>query len=522
MYLFLKLLAGSALAAVQVAAGGNSLDLNQTACFTPIQDLNAEGSPWRCYRYESKTYGDEKVTIDHVHHTELSSWKDDDPNWLDLASEVAATVIPEYSTFLGSSIGLDIHINVFDHRLLYEEIQTQFERHLMESYWGPFGRSCYIDVAADVWNTNVTRFQYIIAHNLYHCVQDHLGLTPTGEARKKTAEWWYEGAADYFGISFSGKDQIGRYERNPPLRYHPWLPLFKQGDRTSLFLLYLSNIGWTDLDIHRWIASQKPTESWDEEEDRLSLDDKLGEIFPSFIASYLAHQVTYKDGTVVPTQEDYLNVRFLGELEGVWYKPRSAISLSATPFTIQDQWSFILLTDTTVVLNFTTGIPDIINGVVLHWRKSGDSTWHKMVHGDTIKVPGKTYGLPRRTVRCPERDVRYYFTVTKTFDDSTGSNGPHWGSSSRLEWTLPDKTQPIDPACEPPKPAVLPSDAPALIHASMTPKCKNYTSSVYVEPHNCNETVTKAGITLQDFFAWNPALDGRCHPLSAYDYCIGI
>jgi len=519
MDLFLKLLVISASVAFPVAAGADTLNRNQTACFTPSQDLNAEGSPYICYRYESKNYGDENVTIDHVHDNEQPSWKDDDPNWLGLAAEVAAKVIPEYSTFLGSNTGLDIRINVFDSGFFYDEIQTQFERHLMESYWGSFGNTCYIDVTTAVFG-NVTRFQYVIAHDLYHCVQDHLGLTPTGDAQKKTAEWWYEGAADYFGISFSGKDQIARYERNPPLRYHPWSPLFQQGDRASLFLRYLSNIGWTDLDIHSWTASQKPTESWDDEADRVSLDDKLGENFPSFVAHYLTHQITYKDGTVVPTQDDYLEVRFLGELEGTWYKPRSGIGLPATPFTIQDQWSFILLNDTTVVLNFTADNPDITNGMVLHWRKSGDETWHKMVHGDTIEVPGNTYGLPRRTVRCPERDVRYYFVVTKTFDDSTESSV--WGSKSRIEWTLPDKTQPIDQACEPPKPAVLPSHAGTLIHASMTPKCKNYTSSTYVEPRTCNDTVTKAGITFQDFFAWNPALDGRCDPLESYDYCIGI
>jgi len=157
--------------------------------------------------------------------------------------------------------------------------------------------------------------------------------------------------------------------------------------------------------------------------------------------------------------------------------------------------------------------------MVLLWKKTGDKAWRKMTSGQVLEVPGTTYGLPRRPTRCPERDTKYTFLVSKTFDDSQPDDEDHVGSGAELRYKIAEQTQPLDPACEPVPLAVPP---PAPVHASMTRKCNKYTMGDTITYSGCSYTLREAGVSHEDFFAWNPFLEGRCGGVEDYAYCIGV
>ena len=518
MNTWLKWLVISTSLALPLAFAAPTRSLNKTACISPNLDLSenqkdADGSPtslplYNCYRHEFRTFEGAKLTIDYVH--KYSYFQDNEFDWEELTANVSAKVIPEYSRLLGPSAGLDIHINVFDEYLRANIPATRL--HLQDSLIGFSANTCYVDMTGHGW-IDRERFQYTLAHNLYHCVQHRVGLTPS-DTQFPSAEWWYESAAVYFGSSYYSEGDVWK----PMTSYSERTPLYRQGDSASLFLLHLSNIGWSDMQIHEWISSQTLTESMEQELARISFDAQLGETFPTFATRLTDKQIKFKNGTVVPEPYAFFGPSFTGHLDQYPWGTRSEISFAPEPFAINQWYQAILTTDRTININFTAENPEIIDGMVLQWKKAGDKTWRKMVSNDTMQVPRNAYKLPRRTVECPERDTMYYFVATKTFDDSKEDDWYHVGTKASAQYQFLNGEQPIDPACEPPKPAV---PAPGPVHASMTLKCNKYVMGESLDRDRCGG-VLEAGVTWQDFSAWNPVLGGKCQPLDEYAYCIGI
>lgn len=147
---------------------------------------------------------------------------------------------------------------------------------------------------------DVKSVQQCLAHELYQCVQRTFGIQQPLPTSKFPNNWWFEGSAEYFGNVFFPNTNPDHMQY-----YDPRFPLYGQVPSTgyagALFFQHLSNALNSDEVIHKWVVGRKDTESFtpESEQQKLSFDDFITKVFPSFATQFTDGLIRYQDNAPV-------------------------------------------------------------------------------------------------------------------------------------------------------------------------------------------------------------------------------
>ena len=406
---------------------------NKTLCYTPFADFPRD---LPCYVYsETKPVAGAQLSIHYRYDEENDEWWRNPTTYLNLLNETAETVLSYYSKLLPPTKPLDIRAFV----VRYASVSKAGSKEDFGNSWTDPASpdTCYIElpIVAPLGGEKSSQgFRYTIAHQLYHCVQYRLGQLgylnpslPTDgiHTQKDISHWWYEGAADYFAQALYPVG-FGSFSD----AYNPQDDLagyFITGrSNGGIFFMHLSNLGWSDHDIHRFILEQKFSKTRREEVERMSNDMRLIEAFRSFATSYVDRQLKYKDGTPIDTFNNYLGYSGQGFIAydvaeyNLVQKGAYNLEIQALPFVINPTYKITLSPGQKLSVNYTNTFRPFLSydqrfssdTMFVQWRKDQEYTWQELKLGEAIELHGKSKfdcAQPNATFTLLTTSSRYGF-----------------------------------------------------------------------------------------------------------------
>lgn len=389
---------------------GSRWGYNKTLCYTPFADFPRD---LPCYVYsETKPVAGAQLSIHYRYDGDIKLSRNPTP-YLNLLNETAETVLSYYSKFLPPTKPLDIRAFVVGY--VSDSKAGSRDEDYGNSWTDPASPdTCFVELQIYTsqglsGDKSFQSFRHTIAHQLYHCVQFRLGqlgyLNPSLSTdgihnQADISHWWYEGAADYFANALYPIG-FGRFSN----AYDPRDDLagyFLTGwSNGGIFFMHLSNLGWSDNDIHRFILEQKFSKTRREEVERMTNDTRMIKAFRSFATSYVDRQLKYKDGTPIDTFNNYLG--YSGYLTGsaeynLVHKGSYDLTVKALPFVINPTYTFTVAPGQKVSVNYTNAfLEDEWKGqwyardtLFVQWRKDQELTWQELKMGEAIELQGKS------------------------------------------------------------------------------------------------------------------------------------
>ncbi|KAH9478590.1 LysM domain-containing protein [Psilocybe cubensis] len=144
--------------------------------------------------------------------------------------------------------------------------------------------------------------------------------------------------------------------------------------------------------------------------------------------------------------------------------------------------------------------------------------WHTIVSGDTCSVLEASFGITMAQLQTWNPQLNNDCT-NLLLGEAYCVNGAAPGSS--ITSTPASSTPTVTPTSTPTSTATGSATPPGPTQAGIASNCDKYV--LQQDGIFCFDMANNAGITLDQLYAWNPALNGDCSGLwEGYAYCIGV
>ncbi len=154
---------------------------------------------------------------------------------------------------------------------------------------------------------NPAVFKQILAHEVFHCVEDDNYMMQNRGPSVAATEWWAEGGAEYFSNVVYPSTNEEDYYNSDFDSESPTTPIHRMSYEANVFLQYLAN-ETGNAGVLSLFASLPTSGSFDEQEAALSAYSNMNDLFHRFGEHYLDNQIHDTGGGNRPLNPTFSDV----------------------------------------------------------------------------------------------------------------------------------------------------------------------------------------------------------------------
>ena len=385
----------------------------QTTCYNPFgtagnDTSRAVGNTTTCYAMaENESISTASLGVYH-----FGSFYGNASLYLDVVRETARRALPLYAGLLGASLPLNLRVHVV--RFPSQEGDAPFAASWTRD---EHADTCYVEIQTVGYSyspaQNLLRegsklaFQNALAFQFYRCVQLRAGLYRTAEhfnATKEFSRWWFDGSAEYFSSVFYPTKDSFSPERSFTLNSLAGLLLSDQpsGSTTaSYFFLHLSNVGWTDAEIHAWVVAQRFAVDGVAELTRMASDAQLVEAYPTLVERFIDELTTFRDGSPVRSLFKKNFWEFSSQYIDTKVREEGLVDISISSYAFETSLlpRLHLMPGQVFAVTFQHNPWLTIKGedMFVKWKRDNETSWQRLDYNQTIQVWGEEWGSGQNT-----------------------------------------------------------------------------------------------------------------------------